>query len=389
MNSENMISARRTAICVNASARGTYVRKLRRTAIVGTLALLWAAALVFLAPKATAGEPLISLRLGERRIEGKPLAWNSAKVSLLARDGQVIEFAPEQAADYGVIPGEFRSYSQAEIRGQLLREFGQGYDVSGVGHYLVVHPAGQKDQWAMRFEDLYRSFVHYFSARGWKLSEPQFPLVAVVYPRQSDFLRQAAAEGVPPASGLLGYYSPQTNRILMFDASGGSRDWTINAETIVHEAAHQCGFNTGVHSRYGAQPRWVVEGVGTLFEARGVWQSRLYPTQSDRLNRSLLARYRANAAAGKRPSDALSQLITSDRYFQASSSLAYPEAWAFTFFLSETEPRKYAEYLAKVAAAPAFSRRSGTQRLADFTAVFGTDLAMLDARLQRFVAGLK
>ena len=34
------------------------------------------------------------------------------------------------------------------FRGQLLREFGQGYDVSGVGHYLVVHPAGKRDQWA-------------------------------------------------------------------------------------------------------------------------------------------------------------------------------------------------------------------------------------------------
>ena len=252
-----------------------------------------------------AREPLISLRLGEQRIEGTPLAWNTSKVSLLARDGQVFEFAPDQAADYGVLAGEFRSYSQAEIRGQLLREFGQGFDVSGVGHYLVVHPAGQKDQWAMRFEDLYRSFVHYFTARGWRLSEPQFPLVAVVYPRQTDFLRKAAAEGVPPAAGLLGYYSPQTNRILMFDASGNSRDWTVNAETIVHEAAHQTAFNTGVHSRYGAQPRWVVEGVGTMFEARGVWQSRLYPTQSDRINRGLLTRYRANAASGKRASHAL------------------------------------------------------------------------------------
>jgi hypothetical protein len=288
-----------------------------------------------------------------------------------------------------VLAGEFRSYSQAEIRGQLLREFGQGFDVSGVGHYLVVHPAGQRDQWAMRFEDLYRSFVHYFTARGWRLSEPQFPLIAVVYPRQTDFLRKAAAEGVPPAAGLLGYYSPLTNRILMFDASGNSRDWTVNAETIVHEAAHQTAFNTGVHSRYGAQPRWVVEGVGTMFEARGVWKSRLYPAQSDRINRSLLTRYRANAAAGKRASDALSQLIASDRYFQASSSLAYPEAWALSFFLSETEPRKYAEYLAKTAAAQAFTRRTGPERLADFTGVFGTDLAMLDARLQRFIAGLK
>ena len=53
-----------------------------------------------------------------------------------------------------------------------------------------------RDQWAPRFEELYRSFVHYFSARGWRLTEPQFPLIAVVFPRQIDFARQASREGV-------------------------------------------------------------------------------------------------------------------------------------------------------------------------------------------------
>jgi hypothetical protein len=269
-----------------------------------------------------------------------------------------------------------------------MSEFGQGYEVSGVGHYLVVHPAGKRDQWAPRFEELYRSFVHYFSARGWRLTEPRFPLVAVVYPRQADFAQQARREGAPASGGLLGYYSPSTNRILMYDSSAGSGDWTTNAETIIHEAAHQSAFNTGVHSRFGVAPRWVVEGVGTMFEARGVWQSRTYPQQADRINRQQLANWRRYAQS-RRPKDAIAQLVSSDRAFQTDIDGAYHESWALSFFLSETEPRKYFEYLTKTAAVKPFSAYRSPQRLQDFTDTFGSDLTMLDARMQRFMAGLK
>ena len=338
-----------------------------------------------------AEEPLVRLKVDGRLLEGMPLAASEKNVIFLARDGRLVEFPPGKAAGATLLSGGFRSYSQAEIRGQLHREFGRGFDVSGVGHYLVVHPAGQKDQWAPRFEALYRSFVHYFSARGWQLEEPQFPLVAVVYPRQGDFRRQAAAEGVEVGSTLLGYYSPLTNRILLYDvtAGGSGLDWTLNAETIVHEAAHQAAFNTGVHSRYGVAPRWVVEGLGTMFEARGVSQSRTYRNQGDRINRRLLASYRQLEASGERPAGSIAEMISSDRVFDSNSRLAYSEAWALSFFLSETEPRKFFAYLAKTAAAEPFHRPRGPERLKDFTEVFGADLKMLDARLQRFVDGLK
>jgi hypothetical protein len=340
---------------------------------------------------ALAEEPLVRLNLDGRPLEGTPLAASEENIIFLARDGRLLEFPPGKAEAWSLQSGGFRSYSQAEIRGQLLREFGRGYDVSGVGHYLVVHPAGQKDQWAPRFEALYRSFVHYFAARGWQLAEPQFPLIAVVYARQGDFQRQAAAEGVEVGSTLLGYYSPLTNRILVYDvtAGGSGIDWTVNAETIVHEAAHQAAFNTGVHSRYGVAPRWVVEGLGTMFEARGVSQSRAYRNRGDRINTRLLASYRELVASGDRPAGSIAAMISSDRVFDASARLAYSEAWALSFFLCETEPRKYFAYLAKTAAAPPFHRPRSPERLKDFTDVFGADLKMLDARLQRYVKGLK
>jgi hypothetical protein len=336
-----------------------------------------------------AQEPLVRLQVDGRPLEGTPLSWTKQNVVLLGRDGQLFRFKADQAAEQRSLGGGFKSYSQAEIRGQLLGEFGQSFEVSCLGHYLVVHPAGQKDQWAPRFEALYRSFVHYFAARGWQLNEPRFPLVAVVFPRQTDFQRQAVREGVPPNNNLLGYYSPATNRILLYDATAGRSggDWTINAETIIHEAAHQMAFNTGVHSRFGGAPRWVVEGLGTMFEARGVWQSKTYQTQSDRINRGLLNAYRQHRA--RNPGLPPVVMPPSDQTYQAAPQVAYPEGWAWSFFLCETEPRKYFTYLAKTAARPPFSQYRSQERTKDFTDAFGTDLKMLSVRMERFITELK
>src|SRR5262245_56760319 len=176
-------------------------------------------ALVWWQTTSPAAEPLIRLDLQGQTLEGTPLASTENKVFLLGRDGQLFDFAAAEATNYSQLPGGFRSYSQAEIRGLLLREFGQGYEVSGVGHYLVVHPAGKRDQWAPRFEELFRSLLQYFSARGWQLAEPRFPLVAVVFSRQVDFWEYAKREGMPRINGVLGYYSLATNRIMMFDAA--------------------------------------------------------------------------------------------------------------------------------------------------------------------------
>jgi len=349
-----------------------------------------AAAVLLCTSAARAGEPLIRFELGGRTVEATPLAVSKDKAFMLARDGQLLQFPPSEAGSAAEVAGGFRSFSQAEIRGQLLREFGGRYEVSGVGHYLVVHPAGKRDQWAPRFEQLYRSFVHFFSARGWQLHEPRFPLIAVVFPRQVEFWEQASREGLPHNPGILGYYSPVTNRILMYDSSatGGQGDWATNAETIIHEAAHQSAFNTGVHTRFASPPRWLVEGLGTLFEARGVWQSRTYPNQADRLNRARLTAWQVYNHRG-RPKSAIAEIVASDRIFSTNPSGAYGEAWMLSFFLLETSPKQYVEYLGRVASRSAFSEYAGPERLQDFTAIFGSDLTMLEARLERFVAGLK
>jgi hypothetical protein len=354
--------------------------------------LFIAAMLGFVSPAAAAlpNQMTMEALIGGQRVEGAPLAWNGAKVYLLTRNGGMTEFSPGEAKDYHKTSDSFAPYPSNMLRGMLQQEFGPQFEVSGTGHFLVVYPKGQ-NQWADRFEDMYRSCVMYFTVRGFKLTDPQFPLVAVVFPSQDDFRHYAAKDTVPAGAGLLGYYSPYTNRVALFDVGGGrtsNAGWQQNYATVLHEASHQTAFNTGIHSRWSPPPRWVAEGLGTMFEARGVADSRTYTNQQDRINRGRLADFKSLLLAKHKPQD-LVEMISSDRQFDSDAISAYAQAWAFTFFLVEQMPREYARYLEKTASREPFTLYTSAQRLKDFTDVFGENLALLDAHFLRFINDLK
>lgn len=334
---------------------------------------------------------MVQLTLDGQRIEGAPLAWSDSRVCLLGRDGRLWAFAPEGAADFRKTSSRFRPYSTSELRATLLRELGNKYEVSGTGHYLVAHPRGQRARWAQRFEDLYRSFVHYFSVRGFDLQTPPFPLLGIVCDSQAEFRRISADQGDPAGYGVLGYYLPESNRIYLFDAGSGasdSDDWQQNASVAIHEATHQTAFNTGIHNRYAEPPLWVAEGLATLFEAPGVYDSRSHTRRADRVNRGRLEQFKQAVAPRHRP-EMMADLVTSDRMFGINRAFAYGEAWALTFYLLETQPAKYAEFLTRTAGHPPFQEVTAAERAADFTAVFGDDWAMISACFLRFMKDVK
>ncbi len=333
---------------------------------------------------------LYSVLLGDRKIEGKPLAWTDSEVHLLARDGRLWSFAPRDAKQARSLGTAFRPYSAAEQRGELGRELGRGFEVSGTGHFLVAHPAGQRDYWSERFEELYRSFVRYFSVRGFECREPEFPLVAVVFARREDFVLHAQRQGHNVPSGVLGYYSPLSNQVAMYDMGGGTataKNWQEHSATIVHEATHQLAYNTGVHRRFAVTPRWVVEGLGTMFEAPGVWNRGDFPDASQRLVQGRLKDFRTGVKLG-RPKGMLFEIVSNDRIFNVDPGRAYAEAWALSFYLSEARPREYADYLERLARRDVFEDYTSAQRAADFQAAFRGDPRVLERQFLEFMAGL-
>ncbi len=342
---------------------------------------LFAAAMVLWIARSAAAAPadfMFRATIDGETIEGQPLAWTADNMHLLGRDGRLYEFDPRDAKDAEKTAPRFEPFSMPELKRELYREFGDDLEITTTNHYIVAHPRGGHSDWAARFEELYRWCVGYFRVRGFRPREPEFPLVAIVYRNEAEYYQAAAARGTPLPSGMLGHYD-DSNRVYLYDVTAGKTDgdWSENADTIIHEATHQTAFNVGIHNRFADQPRWLVEGLATMFEARGVWNSQSFHSLKDRLNQGRLRSFRAGLA--RRQPGTMVQLIASDQFFFRNLGAGYAEAWALTLFLCETRPREYVKFLEKVAARPDFSNYSTLARVTDFAECFGSDFKQLEA----------
>lgn len=326
--------------------------------------------------------------IGGEQLEGQPLAWDSNQMLLMGRDGQLYEFAPQAAQKSQKTASSFRGYSIMEMRDRLREEFPKTFDISYSQHFVVAHPKGVWSVWPDRLEALYRSFTHYMTVRGFNLDEPSVPMVAIVFRNQGDYYNYAAKNGAKLQPNTLGHYESVSNRIFMYDEGlEEGQDWAASLDTVIHEAAHQTAYNVGIHRRFAEQPRWLVEGLAMMFEARGLWDARSTHTQKDRINYERLNDFRYTLK--DRKPDALPSLIASDRDFQTNAATAYAEAWVLSFFLCETRPQAYCNYLAKVGSRKPFTKYPAKKRIADFAQYFGNDFKQLDAEMLRFVEELK
>jgi hypothetical protein len=326
--------------------------------------------------------------VNDRVIEGQPLAWASEQILLLGRDGALYDFNPADAKNSKKTAKAYTGYTSGEMQALVRTEFDRRWDISISTHFVVVRPRGRGTDWARRLESLYSGFNHYMSVRGFRLSEPPTPLVAIVFRNRDEYYQYAADHGTTLGEGTLGHYDGQSNRVYLYDIAEDdeSADWSSNAETIIHEATHQTAYNTGIHHRFAEQPRWVVEGLAMMFEAPGVWSAASFHAQADRINRYRLEYFRDGADT--REEDWIGTLVASDRPFERTPFDAYAEAWVLSFYLCETRPQEYSAYLARVANRKLFSQYSPADRVADFTSAFGHDLRLLHAQVLRFVEKL-
>ncbi|MFC1757944.1 DUF1570 domain-containing protein [Planctomycetota bacterium] len=334
----------------------------------------------------TGSAQTIHVKVRGKTIIGKPVVWNDHTVKVMERDGAVSEFSPSSASDYKLLDKSFRLYSRPELYNLLKREF-EGYEVSATNQYLIVHPRGQKQLWTTRFEQIYRSVLHYFSVRKLDARPSPLPFVAIVFRNEAEYLKYLAEKEGRQVSGSLGVFLHDTNRIYLFDAtnthadgSEGYEDWLVNASTVIHESAHQTAFNTRVQRRFGAAPAWVSEGIGTLFEAKGVWNVFKYRLEKHRVNEHRLDQFRRTVNDGNFE-DTVRNLISSDRIVMRSPDRGYGTAWAMTFFATERRSAQYARYLKTMYKREPFNIYTVQQRIADFERSFGdTELFVRDMR---------
>ena len=325
-----------------------------------------------------------------RSYYGKPLAWDGKDMLLLRRDGRSSILPVSAHSDYTKVADHFKPQRKDTIRTRLQKEFAGKYQVSITRNFVVVHPHGDFQQWAMPFETLYARFQAYFQSRGFELNRPEFPMIAVVLKTRSEFDRFLRSYHDYDRD-ILGYYSTRSNRIITYDQSEGRRNdqsWFFTADTIIHEATHQTAFNTGVHNRFGSVPRWISEGLAMMFEAPGVNNSMYFSRQADRINRSRLIALKHYYQRGE-VDEKLYSLVASDRLFDQDASLAYAMAWGLSFYLAEAKPREYFQLLQRDGARKEYGAYPPQSRLREFAQVISPDIEGLEMRMKQFYKELE
>ncbi len=322
--------------------------------------------------------PLIRVRLGGEWIQGAPWAMENEHLWLITPQGKLVVFAPHEVSRYESLGRRFLPATHAQLAAWWARRLGPGLSTATTQHFVVFHPRSPQ-RWAETFERVFRAFWRYFSVRGFRLQKPPFPLVAVVFRSSEQYHRVAQALGEAIPSWSAGFYSPTSNLVMFFQEDLNPEDPNTLAR-LVHEVTHQAAYNTGVHDRVRGSPRWVVEGLATMFEVPGVWSSTGTETTAQRIHPHQLEVFRSSLRRNGR-SAWLTELVARDGPFRSNPDLAYAQAWALSFYLAETRGRKYAAYL-KLSIGQ--EHASAKKRLKTFTRVFGANLNWLQADLERF-----
>ncbi len=329
----------------------------------------------------------------------------------LTPDGRLWALRNESILSRKEHAGPLEPLSSEEIYEQFKSQLPSGFKVHKTKHYVVVHntSAAYANWVAQLFERLHRGFYNYWKSQRVRLSQPRFPLVAVVFADRESYLRYAEREVGDSAKGMIGYYNLNTNRMITYDLTGVSGLVPPNMQipssrvinqllsrpqaertvaTIVHEAVHQISYNSGLQVRLADNPRWLSEGLAMYFESPDFKsQTGWSMGKVNYHNLKGFAMY-----LPKRPADSLITLITDDsRLLSADTAqAAYSESWALTYFLMKTKRQNYAAYLQELAQLPPLGeKQTARERIDMFKKHFGDDLAELDQKFVRYLRSVR
>ena len=344
------------------------------------------------------------------RIDGRLVVTaQDGGLLVMAQDGVLWAVPPEEQVEHTSDDVPFNPLSREQMSRRLLGELPRGFAVHKTAHYLICYNTSRTyAQWCgSLFERLYRAFTNYWSYKGIKLSEPEFPLVAIVFADRRSYAGFAKTELGDASSSIIGYFSLRTNWMTMYDLTGmetlsrfGHPRGTaaqINrilarpealrtVSTIVHEATHQIAFNCGLHTRYSDCPVWFSEGVALYFETPDLRNAKGWRGVG-LINRPRLVQF--HQYLNRRPPDSLQTLITDDERFRdpKRSLDAYAEAWSLTYYLIQRHSKQYIAYLKMLSEKQPLAEGPKT-RLEEFQQAFG-DVSKLDAEFLRYVRGVR
>ena len=143
-------------------------------------------------------------------------------VMLKTPDGKLWNITPEELVSHSEDDKPFVPFTAEQLKKQILEELPPGFDSVKTAHYLVFYNTSRGYALWCRalFERLYTAFISFWTHRGFKLHEPETPLIVVIYSDQKTYAKQSTDELQDAAKRVIGFYSLQTNRVKTYDLTG-------------------------------------------------------------------------------------------------------------------------------------------------------------------------
>ena len=344
----------------------------------------------------------------ERNEEGRIILKASDGIAFEARDSQLSvitsnNFIAQKSDD---IP--FAPYTKAEMLERLKAEFppGEGYYIDTYGPFIVVYTTSKAfaNRCGTLLEKVHTQYMAYWRRQGVELTAPEFPLVAIVLSNEARFRQYAAQEGISLFREQCAFYHKLTNRIVLYDITGQQafqegNQRRVNANdarrflsqpdnimTVVHEAVHLVGFNTGMHPRHAPNPVWLYEGLALLHEVPYMRDSSGW-TIGPHINPPRLVQLRRYLGRQHMESPII-KMIQDDKLFSTPATALdnYALAWGITYYLVKKRPKELAAYLKILQTKTPESDDNGEIRIREFEACFGSDWNAFDRDFLNFVS---
>jgi hypothetical protein len=253
-------------------------------------------------------------------------------------------------------------------------------------HFKIIHDVNSDEATdiASLLEYAFASFNFVYAENGFNLHAPSEKLVWYCFGDMQGFSDHALAEDNMNLPWLTSYYSAKTNSVNIVKPSNLQRwkmldtkaidqpalagvyilpslEGTGELTRIMHEAAHQLAFNTGLQKQKVMYPIWVSEGLASNFET-------CIPADDGNIRQKrLLTMYRQNRMIP------LNEFVLLTRMPEDSSQRKdiYAQACVFFKFLSEKHAESFKNYMAEL-----YDVRTGWRSRAalhtEFTSAFGS-----------------
>jgi hypothetical protein len=348
----------------------------------------------------------------ETELSGKVLVTaKDGGILLLAPDGMLWNIEPQEIADHKHDERPFTPLTQSEAGRKALGELPAGFEIYATSHYVICHNTSRAyAQWVgALYERLYAAFTSYWKNRGFKLHDPELPLLVFVFATHDAYTTHVQPELGDNAGSIIAFYSLRSNRVSMYDLTGveslrrpGDKrgdarqinqmlsrpEAETMVATIVHEATHQLAFNCGLQTRFADIPLWVLEGLAVYFETPDLSNAKGWKKIGE-VNRPRLDRFREYLT--RRPAKSLLSLISDDKRFRDPRQAldAYAEAWALNYYLIQQKPKEFLSYMEVMAAKKTLLTGGAELRIKEFQAAFGNNLDRLDAEFVKYMQRIR